>query len=251
MKQLFVTILFFGIMISVSGAAELGHLKDPVAKESYSLGYQFGANIKMQEIAVEKEILLSAVRDALEGKQPLLSPEDIREIMFNLRRKTMVMQDKRVRELAVKNHEEGRTFLESNMTKEGVITLPSGLEYKIEKQGDGPRPSARDIVKVNYRGTLINGTEFDSTFNSRGPAIIKVDDVIKGWTEALQLMKAGSKWQIFVPSDLAYGGRQFGRIPAGSTLIFDIELLSIEDPATLIQHGQSTVPAEDGPGINN
>ena len=160
MKLLFVTILIIGIMVSVAGAGEPGPLKDPVAKESYSLGYQFGANVKMQEVTVDKEILLQAVRDALDGKQPALSPEDIRETMFQLRRNAMVMHDKRIRESAVKNREQGRTFLEMNKTKEGVVTLPSGLQYKILRQGDGPKPSAHDIVKVNYRGTLVTGAEF-------------------------------------------------------------------------------------------
>lgn len=244
MKHLFVTILIIGIMVTVAGAGELGSLKDPVAKESYSLGYQFGANVKMQGVTVDKEILIQAVSDALDGKQPVLSPEDIRETMFQLRRKAMVMQDKRIRESAAKNREQGMTFLEANKTKEGVVTLPSGLQYKILRQGDGPKPSAHDIVKVNYRGTLVTGAEFDSTYNERGPAVIKIDDVIKGWTEALQLMKVGSKWQLFVPSELAYGDRQFGRIPPGSTLIFEIELLSIENPSALVPDYQSNASAE-------
>ncbi|HMK55226.1 MAG TPA: FKBP-type peptidyl-prolyl cis-trans isomerase [Dissulfurispiraceae bacterium] len=234
MKLFFIALFITGLVAGMCGADDRDPFNDKLSRESYSLGYQFGANLRTQEIQVDKEILLRAVRDSLEGRQPLMSPEEIRETMFDLRRKAMVMQDKRTRELAAKNREEGKKFLDANKIKEEVSTLPSGLQYKILRVGDGPRANANDIVKLNYRGTLINGTEFDTTYNSRGPAIIKVDDAIKGWAESLQLMKAGSKWQLFVPADLAYGDKQFGRIPPGSTLIFEIELLSLEDPSSLV-----------------
>jgi FKBP-type peptidyl-prolyl cis-trans isomerase len=128
------------------------------------------------------------------------------------------------------NKQEGQQFLAANKSKEGVITLPSGLQYKILQEGTGPKPAATDTVTVNYRGTLINGTEFDSSYKRNEPATFGVNQVIKGWTEALQLMPVGSKWQLFIPSELAYGERSPGaEIGPNSTLIFDVELLSIKD----------------------
>jgi len=131
------------------------------------------------------------------------------------------------------NKKEGDAFLAANKTKEGVITLPDGLQYKVLKQGDGPKPTTNDKVVCNYRGTLVKGTEFDSSYKRNEPATFPVTGVIKGWTEALQLMPVGSKWQLYIPSDLAYGPP--GRppvIPPNSTLVFEIELLSIQPPQT-------------------
>jgi FKBP-type peptidyl-prolyl cis-trans isomerase FklB len=244
MRQLLAIVFMSGLLISASYADNVNPFKDQTAKESYAIGYQFGSNLKTQNIEVDKETLISAVRDAVEGKKPVLSPEDIREIMLQLRRKATVARNMRLQSMTAKNREEGRRFLEANKSKAGVVTLGSGLQYKILKEGNGTRPAAHDLVKVNYRGTLISGEEFDSTYNSRGPAIMKTDDVIKGWAEALQLMKAGSKWQIFVPADLAYGDRQFGGIPPGSVLIFELELLSIEDAASLKRLLQEEKPGE-------
>jgi len=204
-------------------------LKNQKAKESYALGYEFGSNLKRQEIEVDVDTLISAIRDGLNGKKSALSPDETRDVMGELRRKVMAKQSARIHEQAEKNLEEGRKFLEENKTKEGVKTLPDGLQYKILREGNGPIPKETDMVTVNYRGTLIDGTEFDSSYKRGQAAAIPVTGVIKGWRKALQLMKTGSKWQLFVPADLAYGRRQFGRIPPNSTLIFELELLSIAE----------------------
>jgi len=150
--------------------------------------------------------------------------------MTTFRAEMMKKQQAKATEASDTNKQVGQKFLAANKAKEGVVTLPSGLQYKIIKQGDGPKPTASDTVVTNYRGTLIDGTEFDSSYKRGEPATFPVGQVIKGWTEALQLMPVGSKWQLYIPSDLAYGERSpGGEIGPNSTLIFDIELLSIQD----------------------
>jgi FKBP-type peptidyl-prolyl cis-trans isomerase len=203
-------------------------LMDRKASESYSLGYEFGNNLKNQGIDLDVNVLTAAVRDALEGKKPALGPEGVRDALQQLRIKALARQEQSASDNAIRNLEKGRLYLEENKTKAGVKILPSGLQYKVLREGNGPSPKDSDMVSVHYRGTLIDGTEFDSS-NSRGDAqSVQVQGVIPAWTEALQLMKVGSKWQIFVPSELAYGKRPFGRIPANSALIFELELISIE-----------------------
>ena len=209
-------------------------------RESYSMGYEFGANVIRQEIDVDIDVLLSAARDALEGRKPALNPEEIRNALKDLKRKVTIAQDVRYRERMAKNLEEGRAFLEANKKREGVKTLPSGLQYIVLNEGDGPMPKATDMVKVNYRGTLIDGAEFDSSYTGSGPLIIHVNGMMRGWTEALQLMKVGSKWKIFVPTELAYGERKFSRIPPKSALIFEIELLAA---------GEDLLPREPVPNL--
>jgi FKBP-type peptidyl-prolyl cis-trans isomerase FklB len=140
----------------------------------------------------------------------------------------MAARQKEMQELADKNLSEGKAFLEANRKKEGVKTLSSGLQYKVLAEGSGKTPKATDEVTVNYRGTLIDGTEFDSSYGRGKPLTVKVNGVIRGWSEALQLMKAGSRWQLFIPPDLAYGERVMGRIPPNSTLIFEVELISVK-----------------------
>ena len=232
MRQVLTIILSISLLVPFCWAEEQAPLKDQKAKDSYSLGYEFGSNLKRQGVEVDADVLFSAVRDAMDDKKPVLSTEEIRDTLKQLRQKVIVLQDRRFRELAAKNLEEGKAFLAANKTKEGVVTLPSGLQYKMLKEGNGPSPKATDAVTVHYRGTLIDGTEFDSSYRRCEPAAIHVNGVIRGWTEALQLMKVGSKWQIFVPSELAYGEDKFGRIPPNSILIFEIELLSVGDSAS-------------------
>jgi FKBP-type peptidyl-prolyl cis-trans isomerase FklB len=139
----------------------------------------------------------------------------------------VVTQQLRSRESAAKNLADGKAFLYANKTKEGVKALPDGLQYLALTEGNGPMPKANDMVKVHYRGTLLNGTEFDSSYSHGEPAVFHADGMMPGWTEALQLMKVGSKWQIFIPTELAYGNRQFGRIPPNSAISFEIELLGV------------------------
>jgi FKBP-type peptidyl-prolyl cis-trans isomerase FklB len=231
MRQIFLIFLVVTLLAPLCRAEEKTPLNEQKAKESYSLGYDFGDNLKRQGIEIDVDVLISAVTDGLEGKKPALNPEEIRDTLLQLRKKLMVLQDRRYRELAAKNLKEGRAFLEANKTKEGVHTLPSGLQYKVLREGDGPIPKATDTVTINYRGTLTDGKEFDSSYVRGKPMTVHVFGVIDGWTEALQLMKVGSKWQLFIPPDLAYGDRQYNRIQPNSTLIFEIELLSIASEA--------------------
>ncbi len=200
---------------------------DERAKDSYSLGYEFGQNLKRQRLDLDPEVLLAAITDALSGKSPRLDPADMRGSLLQMRHKIMINQDKHVREVAAKNLSESTAFLEQNRSKEGVTTLPSGLQYRIVREGSGPRPGADDAVTVHFRGTLSDGREFDSSRTRDEAPTININGVIKGWTEALQLMPAGSVWQLFIPPELGYGSRQFGRIPPNSALVFELELLSV------------------------
>jgi FKBP-type peptidyl-prolyl cis-trans isomerase FklB len=199
---------------------------DGKAKESYSLGYEFGANLKDAEVGIDTDVLFASIRDGLDGKAPSLGPEQIHDTLSRLRKRVTELRERRYLEMAAKNLEEGRTFLEWNKAKEGVKTLTSGLQYKVLREGKGTAPKATDWATVQYRGTFPDGKEFDSSYARGEPASVPVNGMIKGWTEALQLMKTGSAWQLFVPADLAYGDRQFGRIPPNSALIFEVELLS-------------------------
>jgi len=161
-----------------------------------------------------------------------MTEQEYRDTMTAFEREMKLKQVAQLKELTEKNKQEGEAFLAENKKKDAVITLPSGLQYKVIKKGAGKTPKATDTVTVNYRGTLINGTEFDSSYLRGQPASFKVNGVIRGWTEALQLMKEGAEWQLYIPSDLAYGERGAGRdIGPYSTLIFEVELISINDQA--------------------
>lgn len=232
MARITATVFFVLALFSVCWSAEQSPLNNQKDKDSYSLGYTFGSNIGKQEFDLNVDVLLQAMRDALEHNQPAMSADEIRETMSRLQEKMRLARVNREKEAAAKNLEEGKVFLEKNKNKEGFKTLPDGLQYKVLTEGAGPSPNAKDNVTVNYRGTLLDGTLFDSSYTRGKPTNLRVDGVIKGWTEALQLMKTGSKWEVVVPSELAYGAKRSGRIPPNSTLIFEIELLSIgkEEP---------------------
>ena len=174
------------------------------------------------------ELLVKGVEDALSGAEPLMTEEEMRKTLVDLKRKIMAAQQDLRKKEGKKNLAEGKTFLEENAKKEGVTTLPSGLQYKVIAKGNGASPKKTDSVTVHYKGTLVDGTEFDSSYQRGKPATFKVDGVIAGWTEALQLMKPGAKWRLFIPPDLAYGDRASGRIPPNSALIFEVELISVQ-----------------------
>ena len=202
-------------------------------KVSYALGMNIasslGANLKRQNVDINTDVLLQALKDGLTGGKTLMTEEEaqntLRQFMAELQQK----QEVKMKEAADANKKEGDEFLAANKTKPGVVTLPSGLQYKIIKEGTGPKPAASDTVVCNYRGTLINGKEFDSSYKRGEPATFPVSGVIKGWTEALQLMPVGSKWELYIPPDLAYGARGAGAdIGPNATLIFEVELLSIQ-----------------------
>lgn len=225
-----VTILISLILLSsVCYADEKLELKEQKDKESYSLGYQFGQNLKSQGVDINLDIYTSGIRDALGGKDSLMSQEEIRATIEELQKRVMAARQKELKEKAEKNLAESKAFLEGNKRKEGIKTLPSGLQYKVLVEGSGKTPKSTDMVTVHYRGTLINGSEFDSSYKKGQPSTFQVNGVIRGWSEALQLMKGGSKWQLFIPPELAYGeSAAGGQIPPNSTLIFEVELISVK-----------------------
>jgi len=211
-------------------------LKTQKDKFSYALGMKMGQNLGKQSVPVDSAILARGLRDGLAGGKTLLTDEEaaaaLKTVQDDLRAKQqakMQQAEEANKKVAEANKKEGEAFLAENKAKDGVVTLPSGLQYKILTAGTGPKPATSDSVVCNYRGTFINGTEFDSSYKSGQPATFPVTGVIKGWTEALQLMPVGSKWQLFVPSDLAYGDHGRPGIAPASTLIFEVELLSIEN----------------------
>jgi len=223
--QLFVAL---GVVLLVSqvSAQEKSTLKNQKEKISYIIGMDIGNNLKKQSIDIDPNILAKGVKDALSGSQPLLTEQEVRETTMAFQKEMMAKQE----EVGKKNKREGETFLAENKKKEGVKTLPSGLQYKVIKAGTGKKPKLTDTVTTHYRGTLINGTEFDSSYRRGQTVSFQVNGVIPGWTEALQLMEEGAKWQLFIPSNLAYGERGAGRdIGPNATLIFEIELLSIQE----------------------
>jgi len=204
-------------------------LKDEKDKVSYALGLNMGGNLRSQSIEVDPNIVLQGLKDALAGGKTLLTEEEARATLMQLQTGLRAKQEEKMKQSADANKKEGEAFLASNKSKEGVVTLPSGLQYKVLTEGTGPKPAVSDTVVCNYRGTLINGTEFDSSYKRGQPATFPVNRVIKGWTEALQLMPVGSKWQLFIPSELAYGERGAGGdIGPNATLIFEVEIISIQ-----------------------
>lgn len=205
-------------------------LSDEKSRVSYAIGLRIGTGWKQNGVDVDDDIVVRGLKDAQSGKTPLLTPAQVTETLQNFS-KTMAAKQQALRaETAAKNKAEGEMFLATNKTNPGVITLEDGLQYKVINTGTGPKPTAADKVTVNYRGTFINGEEFDSSAKSGHPANFPVMGVIKGWTEALQLMNVGSKWQLYVPAKLAYGEQGNRGVPGNSVLIFDVELLGIDAP---------------------
>lgn len=202
-------------------------LKNELEKVSYVIGTQIAQNLKTQGIEVDIESLILGLKDSAAGKQLALSQDEMRQVFTSFQQRIRAKQAAIQAQQASKNLAEGNAFLEGNKTKEGVKVLPSGLQYKIIKEGTGNTPTVNDKVKTHYRGTLIDGTEFDSSYKRNKPAEFPVNGVIKGWIEALQLMKEGAKWQLYIPASLAYGESGRPGIPPNSTLIFEIELLEV------------------------
>jgi FKBP-type peptidyl-prolyl cis-trans isomerase FklB len=197
-------------------------------KLSYTLGINTGRNIQKSDIDIDPDQFAKGLKDALSGAKPALSDEEMLQIIAAFQQKIQEKQVAKLKAIAAENLKKGEAFLAENKKKDSIKTLPSGLQYKIIKNGKGRTPKATDTVTANYRGTLIDGNEFDSSYKRGEPVKFRVNGVIPGWTEALKMMKAGSQWQIFVPSNLAYGER--GAPPVigpNETLIFDIELLKI------------------------
>lgn len=208
-----IAVVFFGVGFTAGriGGSQSASLSTNAEMLSYSLGVQTIRDLKADNENIDPAAVARGVKDGSEDKELPLSYDEIDQILK-----------------AYNNKKQGEKFLEENGKKEGVVTLPSGLQYKILKEGKGEKPKATDSVLCHYRGTLLDGTEFDSSYKRGEPLSFSLQGVIAGWTEALQLMPVGSKWQLFIPSDLAYGEQGGGPIPPNATLVFEVELLGIE-----------------------
>jgi FKBP-type peptidyl-prolyl cis-trans isomerase FklB len=200
-------------------------------KQSYAIGLNVGKSLHRDDIDVDPKIVLQGLQDAMADGKVLLTDDQIKTVMTDLQNQVRQKQEEKRQAMAESNKKDGAAFLAANATKPGVVTLPSGLQYKVLTPGSGPKPTATDSVVCNYRGTLLDNTEFDSSYKRGQPATFPVTGVIKGWTEALQLMPVGSKWQLFIPADLAYGERAQGPIGPNATLVFELEVLSIQPKA--------------------
>ena len=210
-------------------AGPVSALQTQKEKESYSIGYEVGRSMKTDGVEVDFNVLTQGLEDAINQKEPRLKNEEMRKLIVDLRKRTREAQQRKIQEQIVQNAKESEQFLAENRKKEGVKVTESGLQYRVLKEGDGPVPGPEDFVKVHYRGTFIDGKEFDSSYAKGEPARVQADGVIKGWTEALAMMKVGSRWQLFVPPELAYGRGGLGqRIPPNKVLVFDMELLAVE-----------------------
>ena len=212
-------------------AADSSPLKDEKDKISYGYGMEIGKNLKRQGIEINPDLLAQGLKAQLNGDKTLMTEDEVRQTMMAFQQKMQASRMEKSKKEGDENKTKGEAFLAENKKKEGVQTTASGLQYKIITKGTGPIPKSDDTVKTHYRGTLIDGTEFDSSYKRGEPATFGVTQVIKGWTEALLMMPVGSKWQLFIPGELAYGPGGRPGIPPNATLLFDIELISIEPKA--------------------
>jgi FKBP-type peptidyl-prolyl cis-trans isomerase len=231
MKSRLIALLAAGMALGVMAAEPKSKLSTPKDKASYSIGVNIGKNMKTQGADLDPDVIGAGIRDALTGGKILMTDQEMQESIMAFRSEMQTKQTEKQKEQGDKNKKEGEAFLAENKKKDGIQTTPSGLQYKVVTQGTGAKPKTNDVVTTHYRGTLIDGTEFDSSYKRGEPASFPVTGVIKGWTEALLMMPVGSKWQLFIPSDLAYGPGGRPSIPPSSTLLFDIELIAIKDPA--------------------
>ena len=203
-------------------------MKTDKDKLSYALGMDIGGSMKSQSIDIDPDTFAKGIKDVVEGNKALLTNEEFQATMQKFQQEMMAKQADQSKIIAEKNKAEGEAFLAANKSKDGVATTESGLQYIVIEEGSGDSPKATDTVSVHYKGTLISGVEFDSSYKRNQPASFPVNGVIPGWTEALQLMKLGAKWKVFLPSDIAYGERGAGQqIGPNATLIFEVELISI------------------------
>jgi FKBP-type peptidyl-prolyl cis-trans isomerase FklB len=222
-----------GLLASFAAAAQdAPELKTDKEKFSYALGMNFGERFRQQGLELDPAVFAKALSQSFNGGKTAMTDQEMQALLTAASQEIRKKQAAQQAEKAAAAQQEGEAFLAANKTKEGVVTLPSGLQYKILKAGTGEKPTTDDTVVCNYKGTLINGTEFDASERHGGPATFPVKGVIAGWTEALQLMPTGSKWQLFVPSNLAYGPQGPGDIGPNATLIFEVELVSIQKAGT-------------------
>jgi FKBP-type peptidyl-prolyl cis-trans isomerase FklB len=228
MKYLVMTAISTVLLFGACETEEALELKDENDRVNYSLGHQIGGDFKRQGVDIRPELVVKGIQDALAGTEPLMSEKEMNQTLRDLKKRIVTAQRDERKKAGDKNLADGKAFLTENAKKEGIKTLPSGLQYKVIQEGSGATPEGTDAVTVHYRGTLIDGTEFDSSYSRGKPATFRADRVIRGWTEALQMMKEGAKWELFIPPELAYGERGAGaKIGPNSTLIFEVELISI------------------------
>lgn len=232
MKRFLLTTFALGMAAGVASANDQIAFKSEKEKISYAIGVNLGNNWKRQDIEVDLDALRKGLEHVLSGEKTLITEQEMQDTLREYQKTLMAKREEKRKKEAEENGEKAAAFLEENKSKEGVKVLPSGLQYKVIKEGEGESPKPNDTVKVNYRGTLIDGTEFDSSYSRNEPATFAVNRVIKGWQEGLQLMKPGAKYQFFIPPDLGYG--EFGsppKIGPNSALIFDVELLEVTPAA--------------------
>ena len=233
MKLKFMAGLVFGFLALQASAQDASPLKTPQDKVSYAIGVEVAKSLKAQGVDVDTEVMIKGLKDALGTGKLLLTDDELRTTMAAFQEDLKQRQQQMAEAAAANNKKAGDTFMADNAKKDGITALPDGLQYKIEKAADGKKPTDDDTVICNYRGTLIDGTEFDSSYTSGKPATFEVKGLIPGVREALKLMPVGAKWQFFIPADMAYGERGAGPIGPNSTLIFEIELISIQAKSTM------------------
>ena len=227
---IFIVLLMIAISCTSSEkVVETPQLTDYMDTVSYSVGVDIGKSFRLQEMDINPDVMARGLSDAFSDKETALTDEEIQSTLINFRQEFQQKQ----REIAQRKAQEAaiteESYLAESASKEGVVSLPSGLQYKVITPGDGPSPLTTDKVKVHYKGSLADGTIFDSSYDRGQPTSFTVSGVIKGWTEALLLMQVGSKWELTIPSKLGYGARgSGGKIPPNSTLLFEVELLGIE-----------------------
>jgi len=220
-------------------ASSDGGFANETEKGSYAVGYNFGQIVQSRKMDVVAEQLIAGLRDALRGGPARISESEVVTLARHVQNEGMRRLQKERAEQSARNRAEGQAFLETNKKRSGVVSLPSGLQYEVLRAGSGAKPAADDAVKVHFRGTLMDGTVFDSSFDRGQPIVVRPDTTIPAWIEALPNMSVGAKWKLFVPADLGYGDRPAENIPPGSTLIFEVELLSIEPK------GEQKAPGSD------
>lgn len=229
MRKIYALLLCAFMFAAAAFSQDQTALQTDKQKISYAIGVNIGKDLKVRGVEFDPTVLMKGLQDAQTGGKLMLTDAEMESVMNNLRTEMQKKETEKNVKMGEQNKQEGDTFLAQNKTKEGVVATPSGLQYKIITAGTGPKPALTDTVTTHYRGTLVDGTEFDSSYKRNEPVSFPVNGVIKGWTEALQMMPVGSKWQLFIPPDLAYGPKGAGGvIGPNETLIFEVELISIQ-----------------------
>ncbi len=229
MKPIWIAGLALGLFVCSASAQDQSALKTDKDKKSYAIGLEMGKGVKDQGFDVDPNLVAQGIKDALSGAKPQLSDADFNAIIADIQEEMKQKQMQAMEEAAAQNKKDGDAFLAANTKKEGVVTLPSGLQYKILTAGQGKKPSENDTVLCNYKGTFIDGTEFDSSAQAGKPVAFDLKQILPGFKEALMLMPVGSKWQLFIPSELGYGEHGAGNvIGPNTTLLFEVELVSIQ-----------------------